>query len=62
MTQKDLNASIKEDAKMPATGKVSANAKVTANDSKNESLSKSVKAYKRNLSQMLKRLFRTQSS
>lgn len=43
MTQKDLNASIKEDAKMPATGKVSANAEVTANDSKNESLSKSVK-------------------
>lgn len=43
MTSKDLNASIKEDAKMPATGKVSANAEVTANDSKNESLSKSVK-------------------
>lgn len=43
MTKKDLNASIKEDAKMPATGKVSANAEVTANDSKNESLSKSVK-------------------
>lgn len=43
MTQKDLNASIKEDAKLPATGKVSANAEVTANDSKNESLSKSVK-------------------
>ena len=43
MTQKDLNASIKEDAKMPATGKVSANAEITANESKNESLSKSVK-------------------
>lgn len=43
MTKKDLDASIKEDAKMPATGKVSANAEVTANDSKNESLSKSVK-------------------
>lgn len=43
MTKKDLNASIKEDAKMPATGKVSANAEVTATDSKNESLSKSVK-------------------
>lgn len=43
MTKKDLNASIKEDAKMPATGKVSANAEVTANESKNESLSKSVK-------------------
>lgn len=43
MTKKDINASIREDAKMPATGKVSANAEVTANDSKNESLSKSVK-------------------
>lgn len=43
MKKKDLNASIKEDAKKPATGKVSANAEVTANESKNESLSKSVK-------------------
>ena len=43
MTQKDLNASIKEDAKMPATGKVSANAEQTASESKNGSLSKSVK-------------------
>lgn len=43
MTKKDLNASIKEDAKMPATGKVSANAEQTASESKNESLSKSVK-------------------
>ena len=43
MTQKDLNASIKEDAKMQATGKVSANAEITASESKNESLSKSVK-------------------
>ena len=43
MTTKDVKTSIKEDAKMPATGKVSANAEVTANDSKNESLSKSVK-------------------
>lgn len=43
MNQKDLNASIKEDAKMPATGKVSANAEQTASESKNESLSKSVK-------------------
>lgn len=43
MTKKDVKTSIKEDAKMPATGKVSANAEVTANESKNESLSKSVK-------------------
>ena len=43
MTTKDVKTSIKEDAKMPATGKVSANAEITANESKNESLSKSVK-------------------
>lgn len=43
MTTKDVKTSIKEDAKMPATGKVSANAEVTASESKNESLSKSVK-------------------
>lgn len=43
MTTKDINASIKEDAKMPATGKVSAEAEKTASESKNESLSKSVK-------------------
>lgn len=43
MTTKDVNASIREDAKMPATGKVNANAEVTASESKNESLSKSVK-------------------
>lgn len=43
MTTKDVNASIREDAKMPATGKVSANAETTASESKNESLSKSVK-------------------
>lgn len=43
MTTKDVNASIREDAKMPATGKVNANAEQTASESKNESLSKSVK-------------------
>lgn len=43
MTTKDVNASIKEDAKMPATGKLSAKAEQTASESKNESLSKSVK-------------------
>lgn len=43
MTTKDVKTSIKEDAKMPATGKVSANAEQTASESKNESLSKSVK-------------------
>lgn len=43
MTTKDVNASIKEDAKMPATGKVSAKAEQTASENKNESLSKSVK-------------------
>lgn len=43
MTTKDIKTSIKEDAKMPATGKVSANAEQTASESKNESLSKSVK-------------------
>lgn len=43
MTTKDVKTSIKEDAKMPATGKVSANAETTASESKNESLSKSVK-------------------
>lgn len=43
MTTKDFKASIKEDAKMPATGKLSAKAEQTASESKNESLSKSVK-------------------
>lgn len=43
MTTKDVNASIREDAKMPATGKMNANAEQTASESKNESLSKSVK-------------------
>lgn len=43
MTTKDVKTSIKEDAKMPAAGKVSANAEITANENKNESLSKSVK-------------------
>lgn len=43
MTTKDIKASIKEDAKMPATGKLSAKADQTASENKNESLSKSVK-------------------
>ena len=43
MTTKDIKASIKEDAKMPATGKLSAKAEQTASESKNGSLSKSVK-------------------
>ena len=43
MTTKDVKASIKEDAKMPATGKLSAKAEQTASETKNESLSKSVK-------------------
>lgn len=43
MTTKDVKASIKEDAKMPSTGKLSAKAEQTASESKNESLSKSVK-------------------
>ena len=43
MTTKDVKTSIKDDAKMPATGKVSANAEQTASEIKNESLSKSVK-------------------
>lgn len=43
MTTKEVNASIKEDAKMPATGKLSAKAEQTASENKNESLSKSVK-------------------